>query len=80
MARRVYPHGESSGARAGLPIRSHAHAYARCPLPVVLTCHPSQVAIWSQASLEALAQLTKLQTCACFGAGLPRPRARIAIG
>ena len=55
----IFPHGQSSGALAGLPIRSHAHAYARCPLPVVLTaslCLPPISgrhlrAIWSHKDL-----------------------------
>ena len=64
-ARRIYLHGESSGARAGLPIRSHAHAYARVPTTARgahSVCDPSQVAICApsgakQTSLEVLAQL-----------------------
>ena len=51
-ARRVYLHGESSGARAGMTIRSHAHAHARCPLPVVLTLFATHLRSPSARHLE----------------------------
>ena len=51
-ARRVYPHGESSIARAGMAIRSHAHAHARCPLPAVLTLFATHLRSPSARHLE----------------------------
>ena len=88
--RRIFPHGESSGAPAGLPFRSHAHAL--CPLPAARgahsVCHPSQVAICAptgamQTSLVALAQLGVQMRMdrACMRAvyGLRRASAQIAI-
>ena len=51
-ARRIFPHGESNGIQAGLPARSHAHAYARCLLPVELTLFATHLRPPSARHLE----------------------------